>query len=134
MNYQILWQILTSLDRDNNSTIYELLLQTLRSQDPTHQRHRVSILGRIPDVLDILSEQSAGQLETSAVQVATATYQNEMQNFIQPNTGFHFKGTTACLPQLENFSITQMGSKIREIAPNLQTLFGILLDANTSQR
>jgi hypothetical protein len=134
MNYQLLKQILTSLNHDNNSMIYKLLLQTLRSQDPTHQRHCVSILAHIPNVLDILLEQSAGQLETSAVQVATATYQNKMQNLIQPNTGFHFKGTTACLTQLENFSVTQMGSKIQEIAPNIWTLLGILLDANTSRR
>jgi hypothetical protein len=57
MQHQLLQQVLTALDNDNSSTLYELVLQTLRSQDLAHQRHRASLLSCIPDVLD-LSEQS----------------------------------------------------------------------------
>ena len=105
MNFQLLNTILTALDNDNNSTIYDLLLQTLRSREPSHSQHRASLITRIPDVLDILSEQSNGELEVCAARVAVATYQAEMQSLIQPNAGFHFHGTTACLSQLENFSL-----------------------------
>jgi hypothetical protein len=66
--------------------------------------------------------------------MAAATYQNEVQDLIQPQTGFHFTGNKTNLSQLETFSITQMGVKIREVAPNLWNLFGILLDADPNRR
>ena len=64
---------------------------------------------------------------------AAVTYQNEVQVLIQPQTGFHFTGNKTNLNQLETFSITQMGVKIQEVAPNLWNLFGILLDADLNQ-
>ena len=36
MNHQLLNQILMALDNDHNSTVYELFLQTLQSQDTVH--------------------------------------------------------------------------------------------------
>jgi hypothetical protein len=78
--------------------------------------------------MDILSEKSNRQLEVCAVRVATETCHSEIQYLIQPNTGFHFQGTTACLPQLENFSISQMAKKIMETALNLWHLLGVLLE------
>jgi hypothetical protein len=60
-------------------------------------------------VLDLLSEKSAEQVEARAIRVATVTYWDEVQNLIHPHTGFNFKGASTCLPQLENFSIAQMG-------------------------
>jgi hypothetical protein len=134
MNYQLLKNILSTLDQDHQSTLYDLMVQTLRSSDPALERHRESLLERIPDVLDLLSEKSAEQVEASAIRVATATYWDEVQNLIHPHTGFHFKGTSTCLPQLENFSIAQMGQTIQKIAPNLWNLLGVLLDANSLSR
>jgi hypothetical protein len=58
MNFQLLNTILTALDNNNNSTIYDLLLQTLQSREPSHSQHHASLITRIPNVLDILSEQS----------------------------------------------------------------------------
>src|ERR1700720_510962 len=110
-------------------TVYELFLQTLRSQDTAHSRHRNSLITRIPDML---SEQSNGELEVCASRVATATYHSEIQSLIQPSSGFHFRGSTACLAQLENFSISQMAKKIMGVAPNLWHLLGVLLDADPS--
>src|SRR6202040_3418024 len=49
MNHQLLNQILAALDNDHNSTVYELFLQTLRSQDTMHSHHRNSLITRIPD-------------------------------------------------------------------------------------
>ena len=66
--------------------------------------------------------------------MAAATYQNEVQNLIQPQTGFHFTGNKTNLSQLETFSIAQMGVKIQEVAPNMWALFGILLDADPNRR
>jgi hypothetical protein len=80
--------------------------------------------------MDILSEQSGGELEKCAAKVAAATYRNEMQNLILPNVGFHFRGRTTCLAQFESFSISEMGKKIQIVAPNLWQLLGILLDAD----
>lgn len=65
-------------------------------------------------------------------QVAQATYQAAVQRLIKPGSGFHFKGATATLAQLETFSIAQMGQTIQEITPNLWNLLGALLDANPS--
>jgi hypothetical protein len=92
------------------------------------------LITRIPNILDILSEQSNGELEVCASRVATETYRSEIQSLTQPNSGFHFQGSTACLAQLENFSIMQMAKKITEIAPSLWHLLGVLLDADPSQR
>ena len=122
------------LDKDNHSTVFDFLVQTLRSTNPMHERHRASIHTRIPDVLDLIAERSGGLLESSAVAVAAAVYRDDLLNLIQFNSGFHFKGSRACLEQLEMFSIAQMGQKIRELAPSLWALLGTLLDANTSRR
>ena len=88
----------------------------------------------MPDLFNLLSEQSPQQLEAAVTTTAAATYQNEVQNLIQPQTGFHFTGNKTNLSQLETFSIAQMGVKIREVAPNLWALFGILLDADPNRR
>ena len=132
MNHQLLNQILVALDNDHNSTVYELFLQTLRSQDTAHSCHGNLLLMRTHGILDMLSEQSNGELEVCASRVATATYHSEIQSLIQLSSGFHFWGSTACLAQLENFSILQMANKIMEVAPNLWHLLGVLLDANPS--
>jgi hypothetical protein len=92
------------------------------------------LITRILDIIDILSEKYNRQLEVCAVRVATETYHSEIQYLIQLNTGFHFRGTSACLPQLENFSISQMAKKITETALNLWHLLGVLLDADPSWR
>jgi hypothetical protein len=134
MHHALLNQILTALDNDPGSTIYELFLQTLQSSDTVHSRYQNSLITRIPDIMDILSEKPNGQLEVCAVRVATETYCSEIQYLIQLNTGFHFQGTTACLPQLENFSISQMAKKIMETALNLWHLLGVLLDTDPSRR
>ena len=84
MQHQLLKQVLAALDNDNSSTLYELVLQALRSQDPAHQRHCASLLSRIPDVLDALSEQSSEALATGAMRVAAATYQFELRMLIHP--------------------------------------------------
>ena len=70
----------------------------------------------MPDLFNLLSEQSLQQLEAAVTITAAATYQNEVQNLIQPQTGFHFTGNKTNLSQLETFSIAQMGVKIREVA------------------
>ena len=134
MQHQLLKQVLAALDNDNRSNLYELVLQTLRSRDPAHQRHRDSLLSRIPDVLDALSEQSSEALATGAIKVAAATYQSELRTLILPQNGFHFAGTSASLSQLEDFSIARMGHKIQEVAPNLWQLLGDLLDADPLHR
>ena len=133
MQHQLLKQVLTTLDNDNSFTLYELVLQTLRSQDPAHQRHRASLLSHIPDVLDALSEQSTEALAAGAIRVAAATYQLELRMLIHPQNGFHFAGTSASLGQLEDFSIVRMGRKIQEVALNLWQLLGDLLDADPSR-
>jgi hypothetical protein len=117
MDNLLLERILTMLDEDNHSTVFDFLVQTLRSTSPTHERHQASILTRIPDVLDLVAERSAGLLESSAVAVAAAVYQNDLLNLIQFNSGFHFKGSRACLEQLETFSVAQMGEKIQGRMP-----------------
>ena len=133
MQHPLLKQILAALDRGNSSTLFELVLQTLRSQDPAHQRHRASLLSQIPEVLDALSEQSSEALAAGAMRVATATYQFELMTLIHPQHGFHFAATSASLGQLEDFSIARMGRKIQEVAPNLWQLLGDLLDADPSR-
>jgi hypothetical protein len=67
------------LDKDHSSTMYNLLLATLRSRDPSHSCHRDSILTHFPDLFDLLSEQSNKDFMTSVVKAATAAYQEEIQ-------------------------------------------------------
>jgi len=62
------------------------------------------------------------------------TYWAEVITLIHPHTSFHFRGTHACLEQLENFSMVDMGKKIKEAAPCLWELLGVLLDANLTCR
>jgi hypothetical protein len=134
MDQHLLNQILNALTDAHGITLYDMVLQTLRSRDVRHSHHRASILDRMADLFNLLSEQSPQQLEAAVTVMAAATYQKEVQNLIQPQTGFHFTGNKTNLSQLETFSISQMGVKIREVAPNLWNLFGILLDADPNRR
>jgi hypothetical protein len=100
MQHQLLVQILAAFDGDHNATIYDLIVQTLRSQGPTHIRHQ------IPDLLDLLSERACSQLVLSVVKAASSTYESELQSLILKQNGFHFSGNKTGLSQLEDFSIT----------------------------
>jgi hypothetical protein len=91
MDNILLERILTILDEDNHSTVFDLLLQTLLNTSPTYERHWTSIFTHISDVLDLITERSASLLESSAVAVAVAIYQNDLLNLIQFNSGFHFQ-------------------------------------------
>src|SRR5882762_2815001 len=134
MQHQLVVQILAALDGDHNATIYDLVIQTLRSQGSTHIRHQRSILDRIPDLLDLLSEQASSQLASSVVKAASSTYESELQSLILKQSGFHFSGKKTGLSQLEDFSITQMGCKIQDLAPNLWTLLRSLLDVEPERQ
>jgi hypothetical protein len=100
INHQLLSQTLMALDNGHNSTIYDLLLQTLWSWDTVNSHHWNSLIMRIPDILNILPKQSNRELEVCASRVATATYCSDIQSLIQPSSGPHFQGSTACLAQL----------------------------------
>ena len=84
-------------------------------------------------MLDLIRERSGGLLESSAVAVMAAVYQDDLLNLTQFNSGFHCKGSQACLEQLKMFSIAQMGKKIQELAPSLWALLRTLLNTNTSR-
>jgi hypothetical protein len=83
-----------------HGTLYDLILQTLRNHDMRHHHHRASILDQMPDLLNLLSEQSPQQLEVAITMKAAATYRNEVQHLIQPRTGFHFSGNKTNLKGL----------------------------------
>ena len=82
MDNLLLERILTMLDEDNHSTVFDFLVQTLQSTNPRHERHQASIHTCIPDVLDLIVERSGGLLESSAVAVAAAVYQDDLLNLI----------------------------------------------------
>ena len=134
MDRKLLDQILDALTNAHGMSLYDMVLETLRSCDVRHGCHRASILNQMPDLFSLLSEQSPQQLEVAITMTAAAIYRNEVQDLIQPQTGFHFTGNKTNLKQLETFSITQMGVKIQEVAPNLWNLFGTLLDADPNRR
>ena len=134
MRPQLLSQILTALNNDNNSTVYNLLIATLRSQDPSHSDHRNSILSHFPDLFNLLSEQSNKDFTTTVVKSATAAYQEEIQALILKQSGLHFDGSHTGLSQLEGFSISELGHNIQQIAPHLWHLVGSMLDVVPDRR
>jgi hypothetical protein len=101
---------------------------------PVHSSHRELLQNRTSDVLDLWSEQFPSDTRTWALKVARETYRAEIITLIHPRTGFHFRATRSCLEQLENFSMLDMGKKIKEAAPCLWELLGVLLDANFTRR
>jgi hypothetical protein len=114
--YQWQSEIFSVLDR-NHVSMYDLLIFTLRTHLPLVQSsHRELLQHRTSDVLDLWSEQFPSDTRTWALQVAKETYRAELITLIHPHTGFHFRGTHACLEQLENYSMVDMGKKIKEAA------------------
>jgi hypothetical protein len=107
MDQNLLNQILATLTNVHGTTLYDMVLQTLRSHDVRHSHHRASILDRMPDLFNLLSEQSPQQLEAAVTTTAAATYQNEVQNLIQPQTGFHFTGNRTCRRNCNNVTSLQ---------------------------
>jgi len=135
MQPQLLSQILTALNKDHNSTIYDLLIATLRSRDPSHSHHRDSILTRFPDLFDLLSEQSSNDdFATNVVEAATSVCQEEIQTLILKQSGLHFDGSHTGLSQLEGFSIAELGQKVQQLAPHLWHMVGCLLDVVPDRR
>ena len=134
MNYQWQSEIFSILDH-NHVSMYDLLLFTLRTHlQPVHSSHRELLHHRTGDVLDLWSEQFPSETRTWALQVARETYRAEVITLIHPHAGFHFRATHAYLEQLENFSMVDMGKKIKEVAPCLWELLGVLLDANLTRQ
>ena len=66
------------------------------SQNPAHQKHQVSLLSHIPDVLDVLPKQSSGALATGAMRVATAMYQLELKTLIHFTKWHNFQWHWQC--------------------------------------
>ena len=111
--------------------MYELLIFTLCTHlPPVHSSHHGLLQHCTSDVLDLWSEQFPSDTRTWALQVAREMYQAEVITLIHPHTSFHFRGTHACLEQLKNFSMVDMGKRIKEATPHLWELLGVLLDAN----
>jgi len=79
------------------------------------------------------SKQHPTETQQWAHQAAQEIYHSKVIKLIQPHTGFHFRGTQACLEQLEDFSMVDMGKNIMIIGPFLWDLLGILLDADHTQ-
>jgi hypothetical protein len=129
------WQdtILDTLDK-HHVTLFDLLVFTLRTQLPRHAHNRAVLQTRTEDILDLWSEQFPSAVQQWSVKVATETYRMELMELIQPHAGFHFRGSRACLDQLESFSMVETGNRIKHKAPNLWDLLGILLDANPDRR
>jgi hypothetical protein len=84
-------------------------------------------------LVDLLSERASSQLALSVANAASSTYESELQTLITKQSGFHFSGNKAGLSQLEDFSITQMGRRIQDLAPNLWTLLRSLLDVEPTR-
>jgi hypothetical protein len=134
MNYQWQSEIFSVLDH-NHVSMYDLLIFTLCTRlPPVHFFHRELLQHRTSAILDLWSEQFPSDTRTWALQAARETYQAEVIKLIHPHAGFHFRGTRACLEQLENFSMVDMGKKIKEAAPCLWDLLGVLLDADLTRR
>ena len=117
MQPQPLSQILTTLNKDHNSTIYDLLIATLQSWDPSHSHHCDSILTHFPDLFDLLSEQSSNDFATNVVKATTSVCQEEIQTLILKPSGLHFDGSHTGLSQLKGFSIMELGQKVQQLVP-----------------
>ena len=128
MQPQLLSQILAALNKDHNSTIYDLLIATLQSRDPSHNHHHDSILTCFPHRFDMLSEQSSNGFTTSVVKAATTACQEEIQTLILKQSGLHFDGSHTGLSQLKGFSIMELGQKVQQLVLHLWHLVGCLLD------
>ena len=125
------WQSATlNILDDNGATIFDLLLYTLRTRQPEQSHHRNVLRNRTHDIMDLWSEQYPTEVEGWAMKAGIESYHAELLQLIHPHAGFHFRGTRASLDQLESFSMVEMGKKIKELAPNLWTLLGVLLDAD----
>ena len=108
MQPQLLSQILTTLNKDHNSTIYDLLVATLQSRDPSHSDHCDSILTHFPDLFDLLLEQSNNDFTTSVAKAATAACQEEIQTLILKQSRLHFDGShTGLSPPPERWVLIQ---------------------------
>jgi hypothetical protein len=130
MYYQWQSEIFSILDH-NRVSMYDLLIFTLHTHLlPMYSSHHELLQHCTSDVLDLWSEQFSSDTWTWALQVARETYQAKVTKLIHPHASFHFQGTHACLEQLKNFSMVDMGKKIKEAAPCLWDLLGVLLDTN----
>jgi hypothetical protein len=89
---------------------------------------------RTNDIMYLLSKQYPAEAQNWALEVATATYRAEINDLIQPHAGFHFRVTHSDLGQLEDFSMVNMGKKIKGLTPDLWWVLGVLLDAKGSRR
>jgi hypothetical protein len=95
MDQHLLNEILAALTNTHGTTLYDMVLQKLWSCDVRHSHHCASILDRMPDLSNLLSEQSPWQLEGTSPRsllhfplYLLITFQNCMLGWLQLN--WHF--------------------------------------------
>ena len=116
------------------ASVYDLLLYILRSKLSKHAAQRDILHAQTHNVMDLWSEQYPLEVEEWAIKASMEAYRQEIVLMTQQQAGFHFKSTRASLSQLENFSMVDMGRKLRGMVPKLWQLLGVMLDANTEHR
>ena len=130
MSYQWQLEIFSVLDH-NQVSFYDLLIFTLHAQVlVAHSSHHTLLQCHSNEVLDLWPEQFPSESRQWALQVASETYHGEIVKIIQLHAGFHFRSTCMGLEQLKSFSMVDMSKKIKEGAPSLWELLGVLLDAD----
>lgn len=129
------WQadVLRFLD-ENRASLYDLLIFVFHTRLPIHEHHRNLLHTRSADFLDLWLEQEETNSQDWASHVVRETCRNEILKLTEPHTGFRIQATKTSLEQIEEFSMIQLGKDIKNKAPYLWEIIGVLLDTNLNRR
>ena len=99
-----------------------------------HQFHPLaqSLKNNIKNILDVFqTTESTSEVVTSwALTTANDVYQNQMETLADKESGFHFLAKSTTEEKLTTFNMEHLASQMRLIAPDLWSLFEVLLHAD----
>ncbi len=128
-------QIIAILDQ-NGSLIFDLLVQVLRYGHVAKNLHaaRLALHERAVNICDLLMEQEADVVNNWAASAMINTYQAEIVHLTEVKQGLHFGANRATLKQLEGFTLEDLGTRMKIIAPFMWQMLAALLDSNHCQQ
>lgn len=115
--------------------VVDLILQRgpARCQSAAADTLRTSLLKHTNDIFAALYSQDAGfRQQVQQQQVGTCT--RELRDLVDIKNGWHFSAIHATSEKIEDFSLDDMGSKMKEVAPHLFGLLDMLVHAGRSNK
>ena len=131
MSTSTIQELLTNFERTGIS-VEDFISTLLTTSDYQFHPLAQSLKNNIKNILDVFqtTESTSEVVASWALTAANDVYQSQMETLTDKESGFHFLAKSTTEEKLTTFNMENVASQIRNIAPDLWSLFDILLRAD----